>query len=379
MAITRRTLLQDMAGAAGFSALLAKPGFAEAIGEAMEAAQQETEGNSAAFWGSFNTPGTTARGIFAKKPGTDADRQVNFLHYTESNLIYSENIDANMLPDYPGDVTANISVGGIRLSTEDRAKFVENKSAQLRIDMMQGQKMYNLLDPLAWMALASISPTKAGQLPPLENLGFDPSTSMKNMSNIVLPGGLAHMAVNVSMLHKTSPFLTVLNTLAGDAATLAPILGLPAISVTALTGFSKFYGYLENRTTFLFQARPTVAYTTQAARQAANTTIGMNLPAGDYILVPQSHTDDLKPYLDKLTLSNGYLVSKDDKSGSSVYERAQNTKPDISYVTMNVGIKPLIQVGEPQSTAKPATSNSTSPASSSKSSTTKKTTTPPPR
>ena len=344
----------------------------------MEARQQESEGNSAAFWGSFNTPGTTARGIFSKKPGTEADRQVNFLHYTDSNLIYSENIDTKMLPDYLGDVTANISVGGVRLSTEDREKFVESKSAQLRIDMMQGQKMYNLLDPLAWMALASISPTKAGQLPPLENLGFDPGSTMQNMSNIVLPGGIAHMAVNVSMLHKTSPFLTVLNTLAGDGAKLAPILGLPAISTTALNGFSKFYGYLENRTTFLFQARPTTAYTTQAARQAANTTIGMNLPAGDYILVPQAHTDDLKPYLDKLTLSNGYLVSKDDKSSSSVYERAQSTKPDISYVTMNVGIKPLMQVGVPQSTT-PATSNSTNPASSGKSgSSTKKTTKPPP-
>jgi hypothetical protein len=331
---TRRVLLQDFAGlaaATGASTFLAKPGVAEALGHALEQAQaQDGDGNAAAFWSTFTETGTHARGLFHKAPGTDSDRQVNYLHYNNSALTYSENIKPDQLPDYPGDVTANISVGGIRLSTEDRAKFDESKSAQLRVDMMQGEKMYNLLDPLAWMALATVSPTRAGKLPPLENLKFDPSASMQNMSNIVLPGGKANLAVNVSMLHKTSPFLTVLNSLAGDAAQLAPVLGLPAISVTALSGFSKFYGYLENRTTFLFQARPTAAFATQAAAKDANTTIGFNLPEGDYILVPQAHTDDLKPYLDQLTLSNGYLVAKNDKSTDSVYERAQTTKPDIS-------------------------------------------------
>ena len=373
---TRRVMLQDFAGlaaATGASTFFAKPGVAEALSHALEQAQaQDGAGNSADFWSTFTDTQTHARGLFHKAPGTDSDRQVNFLHYSESNLVYSENIKPDQLPDYPGDVSANISVGGIRLSTEDRAKFNDTKSAQLRIDMMQGQRMYNLLDPLAWMALATVSPTKAGQLPPLENLKFNPGTSMQNMSNIVLPGGVANLAVNVSMMHKMSPFLTVINALAGDASQLAPILGLPAISVTALQGFSKFYGYLENRTTFLFQARPTAAFATQTAAREANTSIGMNLPEGDYILVPQAHTDDLKPYIDKLTLSNGYLVAKDDKGTSSVYARAEQTKPDISYVTMHVAIKPIIQTGV--TAASPATPAATAPAAKA-STTTKKTTT----
>ena len=164
------------------------------------------------------------------------------------------------------------------------------------------------------------------------------------MSNIVLPGGVANIAVNVSMMHKTSPFLTVLNSLAGDASQLAPFSACRH-QRHALQGFSKFYGYLENRTTFLFQAGRPPAFATRTAAREANTSIGMNLPEGDYILVPQAHTDDLKPYLDKLTLSNGYLVAKDDKGTSSVYERAEQTKPDISYVTMHVAIKPIIQTG----------------------------------
>jgi hypothetical protein len=227
--------------------------------------------------------------------------------------------------------------------------------------LLQGQRMYNMIDPLAWMALAAIFPDKGGNLPSLQNLSFDPASSMQNMSQIVLPGGLAHLAVNVSMMHRESPLFSVLNTLAIDTAKLAPILGLPAISVTALTGFSKLYGVLENRTTFLFQARPTIAYATLQARQSGNTTIGMNLPAGDYVLVPQAHTDDLKPYLDKLKLVNGYLVSKDAPATSSVYEQAQNAAPDISYITLNVGIKPIMQMGEPQQPG----SGSGSPASSS--------------
>ena len=358
MALTRRALVKDLMGAGGVAALLTHPGVAEALSNALQQNQASgASGNSADFWGSFLAPESHARGLFHKSaPGTDSDRQVNFLHYSDAGLRYSEQVETTELPDILGDVSASVNIGGVRLSSEDRAKFEQLRSAQLRIDLLQGQRMYNMIDPLAWMALAAIFPTKGGTLPALQNLSFDPATSMQNMQQIVLPGGVAHLAVNVSMLHRESPFLSVLNTLAQDASKVAPILGLPAISVTALTGFSKLYGILENRTTFLFQSRPTMAYATQQARKEQNSTIGMNLPAGDYVLVPQAHTDDLKPYLDKLKLVNGYLVSKDAPASSSVYEQAQATKPDISYLTMHVGVKSITQMGEP----KPGNSNGSS-------------------
>jgi len=375
MALTRRALAKNLMGAGSLTALLAHPGVAEALSSALQQNQASgAPGNSADFWGSFMAPQTSARGLFHKPPpGTDSDRQVNFLHYSDAGLRYSEQIETSELPDIPGDVSASVNVGGVRLSTEDRAKFEQLRSAQLRIDLLQGQRMYNMIDPLAWMALAAIFPSKGGSLPALQNLSFDPATSMQNMQQIVLPGGVAHLAVNVSMLHRESPFLSVLNTLAQDASKIAPILGLPAISVTALTGFSKLYGVLENRTTFLFQSRPTLAYATQQARKEQDTTIGMNLPAGDYVLVPQAHTDDLKPYLDKLKLVNGYLVSKDAPASSSVYEQAQTTKPDISYLTLHVGVKSMMQFGEPKpggggGASPPASSSPTKKSSSSKTS-----------
>src|ERR1700759_3566793 len=240
MAMTRRALAKQLVGAGGISALLARPGVAEALSEALQqSADAPADGNSAAFWGSFTDPQPHARNMFHKSPGTDSDRQVNFLHYSDAGLRYAEQIEPAELPDILGDVSASVNVGGVRLSKEDREKFAQLKSAQLRIDLLQGQRMYNMIDPLAWMALAAIFPDKGGSLPSLQNLSFDPAGSMQKMAPIGVPGGLAHLAVNVSMLHRESPFLAVLNNFAIAGTKLAPILGMPAISVTALTGFSK--------------------------------------------------------------------------------------------------------------------------------------------
>jgi hypothetical protein len=128
---------------------------------------------------------------------------------------------------------------------------------------------------------------------------------------------------------------------------------------------------LANRSTFLFQARPQAAYATQQARQKANSTVGINLPQGDYVLVPQSHTDDLKPYLDKMKLANGYMVPKDASASDSTYETAEKAPPDISYITMNMKVNSLVQMGEPGGPPAPPKSSSSS---SSSSSTKKKTT-----
>lgn len=349
---SRRDFLSGLAAAGVLPALLAKPETAQALAAALDDTVEPGGGNAAAFWGSFlATPGH-ARGLLGhKQPGTDADRQVNFLHFGQKGLRYADSIPSDDLPDYPGDVAISMNVGGIRLSKADRARFEELQSAQLRIDMLQGQQMYNMLDPLAWMALAAIFPDQGGKLPPLQNLSFDPASTAQNMQKIVLPGGFGHLAVNVSMVHKESAFFTVIKLLVDDASKIAPVLGLPAISVTALAGFSKLYGVLANRSTFLFQARPQPAYATQMSRQKANSTIGINMPPGDYVLVPQSHTDDLKPYLSKLKLDNGYMVPTDAAGTSSVYETAANAEPDISYITMNMKVSPLVQMGEPPSSS----------------------------
>jgi hypothetical protein len=345
MAMTRRALMQDLAGVGGLAALLARPGVAEALGQAMGEAAGQPPGNSQAFWSTF-LESSHSRGLFHHLPGTESNRQVNFLHYSADGLRYSEQIGEDELPDYPGDVGASLNVGGLRLSSADRQQYNDLKSAQLRIDMLQGKRMFNLLDPLSWTAIAGIFPSAQGTLPPLQNLSFDPSTSLRNMQQIVLPGGVAHLAVNLSMIHRDSAFGIVLKQLANNAPGIASLLGLPAISVTALQGFSQFYGTLESKAQFLFQTRPTLAFTTRAARRAQDSTIGMNLPPGDYVLVPQAYTDQLKPFLKNLKLVNGYLVDKNAPETNSVYEQAEATKPDISYLTLHVGINSLPQMSD---------------------------------
>ena len=351
MTISRRSFLGELAASGALAGLLARPEAAAALSAAIDdTIEQPGDGNAAQFWGSFMTKAPHERGLLGHKlPGTDADRQVNYLHFGEKGLRYADQISADELPDYPGDVAVSMQVGGIRLSSADRQKFEQLQSAQLRIDMLQGKQMFNMIDPLAWMALAAIFPDEGGKLPPLQNLSFDPSSAAQNMQKIVLPGGVGHMAVNVSMVHKESEFFKVINMLVTDASKVAPVLGFPAISITALAGFSKLYGVLANRSTFLFQARPQLAYATQAARQQANSSIGLNVPTGDYVLVPQSHTDDLKPYLDNMKLANGYMVPKDAPDTSSVYETAEKAQPDISYITMHLTVSQLMQYGEPAS------------------------------
>jgi hypothetical protein len=68
----------------------------------------------------------------------------------------------------------------------------------------------------------------------------------------------------------------------------------------------------------------------------------MNLVAGDYILVPHSYTEQLTPLLDKLELRQGYLVPKGSPSSSSVYDLAVTTKPDITYLSASVSLKPFL-------------------------------------
>jgi hypothetical protein len=201
--------------------------------------------------------------------------------------------------------------------------------------------MPEYLDTMAWMSLAGLFPDKTGKLPPLEDLTFDPATTAQKTKQMVLPGGSGQMAVNLSMTHKDSLLFTIIKNLNTEVGRFAPLIGLPAISVTALNGFCNLYGAMEQRTTFLLNSMPRPAYATQLARQMSQTSQGLNLVAGDYVLVPNSFSAELTPYLDKLDLQQGYLVPKGSPSSASVYDLAAALKPDITYLSASIGLKPL--------------------------------------
>jgi hypothetical protein len=111
--------------------------------------------------------------------------------------------------------------------------------------------------------------------------------------------------------------------------------------VEALQGFSSLYGAFEQRTTFLLNSFPQLAFATQQARVAAQSQQGLNLVSGDYILVPHVYTDQLTPHLDQVELRQGYLVPKGAPSNSSVIDQALGLKPDITYLSATIGFTPI--------------------------------------
>jgi hypothetical protein len=366
MTTNRRTFLQETLLGGGLAGLVGSGptgyGISEHLlslaGQLAPAELPTGKHDSRSFWDSFGadadgtggTPpaGVHGRGLIHKASADtgagDLDRQIDFFHYTrDKTLKYANSIEAKDMLDHVGDITASVNVSGFRLAGEDRDQFDKLQSAQLRIDVLQNKSLMNILDPMAWTSLAALFPDKSGKLPPMQDLSFDPATTWEKMQKIILPGGVGKWAVNLSMAHKESQFISVMKSLTTEVNRFAPVLGLPAISMTALKGFCSLYGAFEQRTTFLLNSFPQLAFATQAAREEATTGAGLNLVSGDYILVPHSYTAQLTPYLDKLELRQGYLVSKDAPSNTSVFDLATSLKPDITYLSANILLKPLTQ------------------------------------
>jgi hypothetical protein len=368
MNASRRSFFKDTLFGGGLAAFFAaRPSLAETVLHAMQQADDAPlppgEHDSKSFWDSFGAAahaspvsGVHSRGFLSNltksnKESTgpaDLNRQLDWLHYDkDKGLRYASAIDESELMEYSPDtdVTASVNVGGFRMAGSDRQNFEKLQSAQLRIDVLQSKSLLNLLDPMAWTCLAALYPDKAGQLPPLQNLNFDPGSSWDKMQKIILPGGSGQLAVNVSMAHRESQFVAILKSINSEVGRFAPVLGLPAISTTALSSFCTLYGSLEKRTTFLLNGFPQQAYATRGARASAQTTNGLNLVPGDYILVPHLYAAQLEPAFDKLELRQGFLVAKGSKTDASIYDLANKMTPDVTYVSANLKLAPLSDQG----------------------------------
>jgi hypothetical protein len=349
MKLERRDFLEGLIATGALPALLGSPAVAKAAAAvSAQDVQEEGPGNACAFWSQYYAAHTSSseHAVFCRATrggdnGVDDDRQINFLHYQSADhqLRFAHVIPASELLPYPGDVKVSLNVGGIRLSKDDQQKFENLQSAQLRLDLAQNRNMLAIADKLAWASIAALFP-KQGKLPPLQDLTFNSAST----SDVFLPGGSGVMGVNVSMTRRQSWFYQHLQEVTQAAGRFAPILGLPAISLSALNGFYLFYGYLENRTKFLFQtAAPQPAFATQPAREEAGTSFGINLLNGDYVLVPQEHINAIQPHLSDYKLVQGYLIPQDADPNQSVYALADKITPDISYLTLNVKVTPMIQ------------------------------------
>ena len=333
----RRSFLEELLAAAAVSSLIAPEASAQAQAKKQGAASPGGH-DSISFWNQFYDTQTRAGG----QPKLAApERQARFLYHGSSGFHYPTEIPKDALLDHEGDVSATISVGQFHPSKTDRTAFNQLQSATFRVDCVQTRPMMNLVAPLAWAALASLFPDKQGKLPSLQSLGFQNTDSTGSQSSTVfLPGGVGKLAVNISMVHKESIVHKILTEAQSIAGITAPFFAFPAISIPALKALTSIYSALEQHADFLLNSPLTMAVATQQGlADESNDVQVLPLATGDYVLVPQAHTDELSKHLDNLVMTSGYLVQKDAPTNQPIETRAANAIPDVTYVTLKVSVK----------------------------------------
>ncbi|MGC9995073.1 MAG: hypothetical protein ABSE79_07090 [Terriglobia bacterium] len=355
MTVSRRRFVTDASTLSLLTALL--PELASAQTADAQASAEDTPHDSYSFWNGFFdsvNPYSPSYGQKAAARGQedqlpDPAAKTQYLHYKadEKKLRYATDIGKDELLDHPGDVSVSLGLTQYRPGTGESNVH----AAQLRVDTTQIHPFLNIFSPLAWTAIASLKPDKAGKIPSLDQLGFKSPQATQGTSKILLNQGAGKLAVNISKAAKTSTFVKALNVMIVGAKMVAPLVSLPAISVPALSTFTEVLSYWENRTKFLMAGNLTTAVATQQALddpEREDHYIG--LLSGDYLMVPQKYTGELAKELPNLELVQGYLVRKDADPNLPLQTRAENTLPGITYASMRVGVQPL----ETSAAAKPA-------------------------
>ena len=384
MSLSRRSFVADASVLGMLTALL--PELAAAQAAAPQASAEDTPHDSYDFWNGFfdsvnpysHNYGQKAASRGPKDQLPDPTAETQYLHYKADakKLRYATDIGKDELLDHDGDVAVSIALSQYRPGNGGEANV---RAAQLRVDTTQIHPYMNIIAPLAWTAIASLQPDKAGKIS-LDQLGFKTAQATQGTSKILLTQGTGKLAVNVSKAATTSIFVKALNVMIQGAKVAVPLVALPAISVPALSAFTEALSYWEDRTRFIMAGNLTTAVATQQALSDPDREDRyIGLLSGDYLMLPQVHTEELAKELPNLDLVQGYLVRKDADPNLPLQARAQNAVPGVTYASMRVSVQPL----DASSTSKPATAGgsanapcenekSSSKKSSSKSSETKK-------
>jgi hypothetical protein len=351
MTVSRRSFISNAAALSMLAGLLG-PEQMRALEEAQEAAapeEQDLPHSSPGFWNGFYDTANPASPNYAPggaTRGSDSlvqpDLETQYLHYqsTDKKLRYATSIDKGELLDHDGDVSVSILMNQFRPSSADGK---EKNASQLRVDTSQNHPLMNLLAPLAWTAMASLKPDKAGKIPSLDQLGFKSDQVMNSSSHILLTRGSGKVAVNISRAGRNSAFVKCLSVMIEAAKIAAPLVSLPAVSVPAMSAFSEAFSYWEDRTQFLINGNLVNAAATQQAMDdpdLKSPLIGL-LP-GDYVVVAKKDADQLQAVLPKLHIFQGYLVHEDTDLNQPIEKVLEDKNiPDITYATVKVGVAPL--------------------------------------
>jgi hypothetical protein len=241
------------------------------------------------------------------------------------------------LLDHDGDVAVSVGLSQFRPGNGE----TNLHASQLRVDTTQIHPFMNIMAPLAWTAIASVAPNKAGKIS-MDSLGFKSPQAAQSTGKILLTQGTGKMAVNISRAAQASFFVKALNVMMAGAKIAIPLVSLPAISVPALNSFTEALSYWEDRTRFVMAGNLTTAVATQQALNDPDREDRyIGLVSGDYLMVPQKHTEELAKALPNLDLIQGYLVPKDADPNLPIEQRAEGAVPGITYASMRVSVLPL--------------------------------------
>jgi hypothetical protein len=346
MTLSRRSFFADASALGMLAALL--PELAAAQAAAPQGPPEDAPHDSYDFWNGFFDSVNPYSHNYGKKSASrgpkdqlpDPGAETHYLHYRSDakRLRYATDIEKEELLDHDGDVAINIAISQFRPGGGGESNI---RASQLRVDTTQIHPYMNILSPLAWTAIASLTPDKAGKVS-LDQLGFKSIQATQGTSKILLTRGTGKLAVNVSRAPSTSVFVKALNIMMTGAKIVVPMVSLPAISVPALSSFTELLSYWEDRTRFIMSGNLTTAVATQQAMndpEREDRYIG--LLSGDYLMLPQSHTEELAKELPNLDLVQGYLVRKDADPNLPLQTRAQSAVPGITYASMRVSVQPL--------------------------------------
>ena len=329
--MTRREAVGLMAAFATIANQLDPAAFGQAINNA-----PSTAVDVAGYWSNFYNDTVITKGA-NKAALAAAKRKTLYLHTPDSGkaIAFAENIPVTTLPAINGDVLVKMSVSQYRPGRGD----VSTDISHLRIDATQTFDYMNLVAPLSWATIASLTPDKStAKIPTLDQLGFhaQPAADGQNLKQLTLPSGVGKMAINVTRPANPT-FTNIIQTTSTSITAALSMLTLPAISVPAIKVFTELFGKWQSHATVIMNGNLTpVIATSVTPTDVPMPQDPMALPSGYYVMFPAQHQDELTAAFNKLTVQNGFLVQTDAPTSDDLTTRAANAVPGVSYATLRI-------------------------------------------
>jgi len=170
-----------------------------------------------------------------------------------------------------------------------------------------------------------------------------PLQNASQAQSLALPAGKGKTAflafVKDRKLSAFGTFLSAFEQLAGAGAAFIPLLNLPVVGTATLGAVRGLVANLQAHggdQAWLMQSPPLdVVATADSISQAPE---ALRLRTGSYIVIPKSHADALKPYMNKVKILDGFLVPQE-ATMMDAFDAHQTTAPEVSYISVIVGVK----------------------------------------